>query len=838
MSNASSSIPPHSLIAFALFLRLPGYSEILLKEKKKAQCLLRMILGVADEVSSLTFGGGMAGNLLSSFPFQVLVCLFDVTPLSTDEGVLLRRMCMEIGVVHLILACLSILGHHAPRQFIPGIYQEILKVASLSQIQQQPSSSSTAAPSTTTFVPTATTSTFAAASANKSDFSAAGVSSINSSVMGLVSGIIKKSGADEKTPNYWAKGTGFGTGSTASNWDAEQLLAKQKCEEEHVTSLLLVLASFISPRTSSVSSSSSLNNFESRLSSRPDLLTSSSKTKSSFSNQSSGADLQRSVVAGESSSENSNYLPAGLPALLSQSCLVPALSSYLRNDSVLDMACHVPLYRALLQVLQSIATCQSLISLLLPLPDNNGNDELASSSSSSISSLLDKMRKCVDTYALRLKGNKGQQKAAQMTTASSANTSVASSTAAMAAEDEESEGLALLIPEIQETSVIVNRAIADYLNASGISLTSQKKKDMMSASSSSTMMAMTSSVMGRMSQSQEEKYISVMKLLQYDTYKMVSESNNLPIFTLPHHYESNVKAAGDVNNPVRARRLAQETVTLSTSLPLSVGSSVFVRCDEERLDVMKVLMTGPTDTPYSNGCFEFDVFFPVDYPNSPPLINLETTGGNSIRFNPNLYNDGKVCLSIINTWHGRPEERWHSQTSSFLQVLVSIQSLILVHEPYFNEPGYERSRGTPSGTASSREYDANIRQATVKWAMLEMIKNPPLAFKQIIQWHFWLKKDEIVSQIESWVQETEMYSKDKRVGRNISHSLLLLKRHFAQLKEEFAKMTIPEDVQPVDDDNDDDFTDNNNNNSDDNDNADDDNDNGISFKVPKECPNS
>ena len=67
------------------------------------------------------------------------------------------------------------------------------------------------------------------------------------------------------------------------------------------------------------------------------------------------------------------------------------------------------------------------------------------------------------------------------------------------------------------------------------------------------------------------------------------------------------------------------------------------------------------------------------------------------------------------------------------QVLVSIQSLILVAEPYFNEPGYERSRGTPPGEASSNEYDANIRQATVKWAMLEQLKNPSACFKDIIQ---------------------------------------------------------------------------------------------------------
>lgn len=66
-----------------------------------------------------------------------------------------------------------------------------------------------------------------------------------------------------------------------------------------------------------------------------------------------------------------------------------------------------------------------------------------------------------------------------------------------------------------------------------------------------------------------------------------------------------------------------------------------------------------------------------------------------------------------------------------LQVLVSVQSLILVAEPYFNEPGYERSRGTPSGTQSSREYDGNIRQASVKWAMLEQIRNPSPCFKEV-----------------------------------------------------------------------------------------------------------
>lgn len=46
---AMPTIPPHSLVAFGLFLRLPGYADVLLKERKKAQCLLRLVLGVTDD---------------------------------------------------------------------------------------------------------------------------------------------------------------------------------------------------------------------------------------------------------------------------------------------------------------------------------------------------------------------------------------------------------------------------------------------------------------------------------------------------------------------------------------------------------------------------------------------------------------------------------------------------------------------------------------------------------------------------------------------------------------------------------------------------------------------
>uniref|UniRef100_A0A8B9K1H4 Baculoviral IAP repeat containing 6 n=1 Tax=Astyanax mexicanus TaxID=7994 RepID=A0A8B9K1H4_ASTMX len=673
--QTTSPIPAHSLAAFGLFLRLPGYAEVLLKERKHAQCLLRLVLGVTDDGEGSHILQSPSANVLPTLPFHVLRALFSATPLTTDDGLLLRRMALEIGAIHLILACLSALSHHAPR--VPN--------NSASQSETQVSSG-------------------------------------------------HGGGTTEEQQLYWAKGTGFGTGSTASGWDVEQALTKQRLEEEHVTCLLQVLASYINP---------------------------------------AGCVGSAEAPSAESRGHNSTALPSVLQELLSQSCLIPAMSSYLRNDSVLDMARHVPLYRALLELLRAISTCTGLVPLLLPLSGDASEeeeDEERSESQTSVGMLLAKMKTCVDTYTNRLRSKKDKSKGVMKTEPS----------------DPEPEGLTLLVPDIQKTAEIVYAATTSLRQAN-------HERKLAECSRKAAVRPKPLSIL----RSLEEKYVAAMKKLQFDTFEMVCEDEDAKlVFKVNYHYMSQVKNASDANSAARARRLAQEAVTLSTSLPLSSSSSVFVRCDEERLDIMKVLITGPADTPYANGCFEFDVYFPQDYPNSPPLVNLETTGGHSVRFNPNLYNDGKVCLSILNTWHGRPEEKWNPQTSSFLQVLVSVQSLILVAEPYFNEPGYERSRGTPSGTQSSREYDGNIRQATVKWAMLEQIRNPSPCFKEVIHKHFYLKRVEIMAQCEEWISDIQQYSSDKRVGRTMSHHAAALKRHTAQLREELLKLPCPEGLEP------------------------------------------
>ncbi|XP_063222017.1 baculoviral IAP repeat-containing protein 6 isoform X2 [Bacillus rossius redtenbacheri] len=675
------TVPPHSLAAFGLFLRLPGYAEVLLQDKKKAQCLLRLVLGVTDDGEGGDIFLSSVANSLHTLPFQVLRQLFDSSLLTTDDGVLLRRTAIDVGAMHLLLACLSVFTHQSQDINLPGMQHELL---------------------------------IAATKASSLPYEGRGKS-------------------DDKSHLYWAKGTGFGTGSTVQSWNVEQALLRQRSEEEHVTVLLQVLSSFVNPG--------------------------------------GGVPLHMLFgVDGDAEEEGGSaqpQLPIIFHDLLQQSCLLPAVCSYLRNDSVLDMARHIPLYRAVLQLLRAMALNPHLVSLLLPQTSRSGGDDL------SVVCLLTKMKSIVDTYASRLNTNKTK------------GGSKGRSQNKLQEELESDEGLALLIPDIQETANLVQTA-TDRLVLEEDTDTATNKDAMFSGG-----------LEFPIRQSLEERYLEVMKRLQFDTYEMIAECPEGGYqFVVSYRFESHVRAAGERSHPSRVKRLAQETVTLSTSLPLSYSSSVFVRCDTDRLDIMKVLITGPAETPYANGCFEFDVYFPPDYPNSPMLINLETTGHHTIRFNPNLYNDGKVCLSVLNTWHGRPEEKWNAQTSSFLQVLVSIQSLILVPEPYFNEPGYERSRGTPSGNQSSREYNSNICQATVKWAMLEQIRNPCPCFKEVIHTHFWMKRQEIVSQVEGWIADMSQCG-DKRTGRAISMNAMALTRHFSQLKEELAKLRVPEGLEDL-----------------------------------------
>jgi ubiquitin-protein ligase len=168
--------------------------------------------------------------------------------------------------------------------------------------------------------------------------------------------------------------------------------------------------------------------------------------------------------------------------------------------------------------------------------------------------------------------------------------------------------------------------------------------------------------------------------------------------------------------------------------------------------MMKALIVGSSNTPYAHGCYEFDLFCAKDYPNESPKMNLMTTGAGSVRFNPNLYACGKVCLSLLGTWRGHATENWDAKMSTMLQVLVSVQAIIMAEEVYFNEPGFENEAGTVEGEKKNEGYANIVRFANVKFAMLGQLKNPPRGFESVIKRHFYVKRQEVLTEVHHWVE--------------------------------------------------------------------------------------
>ena len=70
--------------------------------------------------------------------------------------------------------------------------------------------------------------------------------------------------------------------------------------------------------------------------------------------------------------------------------------------------------------------------------------------------------------------------------------------------------------------------------------------------------------------------------------------------------------------------------------------------------------------------------------------------------------------------------------------------MILTEEPYFNEPGYEDRRGTDVGTKRSNDYNQRTRMHTMRWAILEQLRDPLRTFADVVRAHYRLRAQAVV----------------------------------------------------------------------------------------------
>ncbi|XP_004243354.1 putative ubiquitin-conjugating enzyme E2 38 [Solanum lycopersicum] len=210
-----------------------------------------------------------------------------------------------------------------------------------------------------------------------------------------------------------------------------------------------------------------------------------------------------------------------------------------------------------------------------------------------------------------------------------------------------------------------------------------------------------------------------------------------------HHY-SNLGVKGQQPPKAWSKKVQDEWKILENDLP----DTIYVRVYEARMDLLRAVIIGPQGTPYHDGLFVFDVLFPQNYPDVPPMVYYYSGG---LRLNPNLYDCGKVCLSLLNTWTGKGNERWMPNSSTMLQVLVSIQALILNSKPFFNEPGYEASYAGPEGQRRSNSYNEDVFVLSLK-TMTYTLRRPPKHFEDLVKGHFRCHAVDILSACKAYIE--------------------------------------------------------------------------------------
>ena len=192
------------------------------------------------------------------------------------------------------------------------------------------------------------------------------------------------------------------------------------------------------------------------------------------------------------------------------------------------------------------------------------------------------------------------------------------------------------------------------------------------------------------------------------------------------------------------------------------SNGIYYLHDEDDLMTGYALIIGPKDTVYENGYYFFKFHFTPQYPHEPPVVKYMTNGGN-VRFNPNLYTDGKVCISLLNTWTG---EQWTS-CQNISSILLAICTL-LNDNPLLNEPDVK------SDDKEIPKYNTLLEYANFDIAICDVINSNshlyysettfiPL-FKDIFIEHFINNYQNHLTKIEKMIENCETKSKTKTIN--------------------------------------------------------------------------
>ena len=198
-----------------------------------------------------------------------------------------------------------------------------------------------------------------------------------------------------------------------------------------------------------------------------------------------------------------------------------------------------------------------------------------------------------------------------------------------------------------------------------------------------------------------------------------------------------------MNSNKTIMRIVQDIYDFNKNKP----DGIYLAINKDNLMKQHALLIGPKETPYFGGFFFFEITYPEDYPQKSPHIILLTTEKN-VRFNPNLYECGKVCLSILGTWSG---PGW-TPVMNIRSVLNSLHSL-MGSFPIKNEPGFEYIN---ENHIASIQYNQYIIYHTYRLAIINVLNNKFInvstLFEKEIKEEFNNNKSKLNNDLLSYVQ--------------------------------------------------------------------------------------
>lgn len=198
--------------------------------------------------------------------------------------------------------------------------------------------------------------------------------------------------------------------------------------------------------------------------------------------------------------------------------------------------------------------------------------------------------------------------------------------------------------------------------------------------------------------------------------------------------------------------------------PLTDQGIYYVHDDTDLLKGYAMIV-GPSDTPYFGGFYFFEFSYPTDYPHSPPRVKY-CTNGNNIRFNPNLYRNGKVCISLLNTWEG---DQWTS-CQTITTILLTLCS-ILCKDPLLNEPGITIEH------SDMKNYTEIVCFSNINIAICDILSKKPSIYMPFFDNFYIFAKESFLNNYDTIVS----FAKNKSEDNDIQN---------ANIKTDFCDMNV------------------------------------------------